>query len=103
MWPFRTSKPDESLVNRLQALEARVGELERERTAMAVEWDDWFVKFRGLYAKLRKAAKSEEETAEEGPTMPQDRRSPGRQGEAPMSPAAARLLAGGAANGVLSR
>jgi len=91
------------MVKRLQALEARVGELERERKAMAVEWDDWFVKFRGLYAKLRKAAKSEEEPVEEASTMPQDRRSPGRQGEPPMSPAAARLLAGGAANGLLPR
>jgi len=103
MWPFRRSKPDENLLQRVQALEARLAEQERQQKIIAVEWAVWFGKFRRLYAQLSKRAKAEIEEPEEGSTLPQNRRSHPGQGEPPMSPAAARLLAGGAANGLLPR
>jgi len=101
MWPFRRQKPDENLLQRVQSLEAQVAELKREYKAITVEWDDWFGKYRRLYAQISKRVKQEEEA----PEMPQNRKTPPEQGEMPFTtsnPAAARLLAGGM-NGLLPR
>jgi len=103
MWPFRRAKLDDLQEKRLRDVELRQQEMEREWKAVLLEWEDMFAKFRRMYAKIAKASKVEPEGDGEAPTMPSDRRTHGRQGEPPMSPAAARLLAGGAANGILSR
>lgn len=44
---FRWTKTDNSL-------EARVKELERELKSLRVEWDEWYDKYRRLYARLSK-------------------------------------------------
>lgn len=90
MWPFTKPKPDETLLNRVQALESRLDAMERERKSLRLEWDDIFEKFSRLYARLAKRAKSE---LEEPPQMPQDRKTQAGEGQ-DINPVALALMNG---------
>jgi hypothetical protein len=58
MWPF-TRKPTDRELNQ-EALD-RVGALEKRIDALEVEWEDWFGKYKRLYAQISRRAKLEEE------------------------------------------
>lgn len=89
MWPFTKPKPDETLLNRVQALESRLDAMDRERKSLKLEWDDIFEKFSRLYARLVKRSKAELEDAE----MPSDRKTRTGEGD-DINPAAMALLNG---------
>lgn len=88
---FTRSKPEPDLL-------ARIETLERAQKALAVDWDEYYERFRRLLAKLAKRAADEERRASEGdagvssaPRLPQDRRTGGH----PITnPLARRLLSG---------
>jgi len=89
MWPFTKPKPDETLLNRVQALESRLDAMERERKSLRLEWDDIFEKFSRLYACLVKRSKAELEA----PELPPDRKTEHGEGQ-DLNPAALALLNG---------
>lgn len=89
MWPFTKPKPDETLLNRVQALESRLDAMDRERKSLKLEWDDIFEKFSRLYARLVKRSKAELEA----PEMPSERKT-GAGEEGDVNPAALALLNG---------
>jgi hypothetical protein len=55
-WPFH--RPKQSF-----DVEARVEALERKVKAMEVEWDEWYDKYRRLYARLSKRVERDGEPA----------------------------------------
>lgn len=60
MFGLTSSRRVRDLENRLVQLEARQLELAR----LPMEWEDWFEKFKSLYARLNKRASRDEARAE---------------------------------------
>jgi len=87
MWPFsrrRGLSSDELL--RIEALERRLKVIE-------ADWDEWYDKFRRLYARLSKRVERGEAPVGEAPTSPADARS-GPNGHHTTNPLALALLRG---------
>lgn len=53
MWPFRNR------VDNHEDLTARLERLEREWKAREIEWEEWYDKFRRLYARIAKRVERE--------------------------------------------
>lgn len=86
---FKRKTDDERvarLEERLSTLEARFNELERPVRDLEMEWQDWFEKFRNLYARITKRVQREKESTEEANGTAQ-----------PYNPLALSLLQGGKA------
>lgn len=77
IWPFRGRRQAKDLVERVEVLERRLKVVE-------ADWDEWYDKFRHLYARLAKRMSRQE--AEEAPNGPAPTRT--------TNPLAARLLRG---------
>jgi len=76
-------EPDPRLNELLLAvrrLEVDVEELQKDRSRLEMEWEDWFEKFRNLYARINKRHQREDAETVETPAVQ------------PMSPMALRLL-----------
>lgn len=56
-WPWSGPKPDPELEQRVSRLEGRMKSIE-------VEWDEWFDKYRRLYARLAKRVQQQREDDE---------------------------------------
>ena len=74
------------LEERISVLEARLGELERPVRDIQMEWEDWFEKFRNLYARITKRQQREKEATGEA-----------EKDDQPYNPLALSLLQGGKA------
>lgn len=72
MWPFGASKPRATERELDRALRDRVEELERRWKAVEVEWDEWYDKFRRLYARIAKRVEREGEAAPDAAESRQD-------------------------------
>lgn len=71
MWPFpRPRRLEPDWTGRLEALEKQV-------KVIVVEWDEWYDKYRRLYARLAKRASDAEKAAEDDP-RPANGRPPAR-------------------------
>lgn len=73
-WPFRRSEQDFDAQARIEALERKIKSLE-------VEWDEWYDKYRRLYARLSKRVERDGE--------------PPATGHRVTNPMARRLMGGG--------
>lgn len=83
MWPFdravtravqsaaSTSAGAAPSVDQLAKLEAAVEKLDRKVTQIEMDWNEWFDKFRRLYARIAK--RQERDEANEVPDAPQSR------------------------------
>lgn len=71
MWPFFRKQPERELSPtmsaRVDALEEKLRLQERGLKALELDWQEWFDKFRLLYARLSKRIKDAAEPAEDTP------------------------------------
>lgn len=83
MWPhLGRSRQVSDALGRIEALERRL-------KVMEADWDEWYDKFRRLYARLSKRVERDEKDL----TLPDNGRSP-HQPAPTMAPLAAQLLRG---------
>lgn len=76
----RAPTPDPAWLARLEVVEKRL-------KALDVEWDEWYDKYRRLYARLAKRVAHDEKAAEDAPGSTN-----GKAPFPPLNPLAARLL-----------
>lgn len=85
MWPFdrRQTKAEQvpaspaqgpgPSADQLAKIEAALEKLDRRATQLEMDWNEWFDKFRRLYARIAKRQERDEANeAPEGPQSPED-------------------------------
>lgn len=72
---------EQELSRRQDELLAQITALEKTVRDLTMEWEDWYEKFRNLYARISRRQQREDSAKE-----------PEANGDGPMNPAAARLL-----------
>jgi len=87
MWPF--SRRPRLSTDELQRLEA----LERRLKVIEADWDEWYDKFRRLYARLSKRVERGESAVDDGPSGPAEART-APKGHHTTNPLALALLRG---------
>lgn len=85
MW-FKRSKPGPEPDPRLDEVIATVAQMQQDVRTIQMEWEDWFEKFRNLYARINKRVQRESAASQPNGA---DKTQP------PMNPLAARLLSQG--------
>lgn len=60
MWPFTRSDSTQTELR----LDDRVSSLEKQLREIVVEWEEWYDKYRRLYARISKRAERDGEAAE---------------------------------------
>lgn len=73
MWPF--SRGARQVSDQLQRIEA----LERRLKVIEADWDEWYDKFRRLYARLSKRVERGDEAVESASSGPEAARTDGKR------------------------
>ena len=63
----------EKFGSQIEALGARQDDVEKPLRDLQMEWEDWFEKFRNLYARINKRRQREEAEPEQEPDSPSPR------------------------------
>lgn len=71
MWPFPSHDKTPTDRERDRARDDQIAQLESELRRIRVEWEEWYDKYRRLYARISKRA---ERDTENGPESHQDAR-----------------------------